>query len=159
PPRRGRAARRPPSVRRRVAPMVRVLHAERPRVTLDTLRIALAQMRHGDSLEENFTWARDFLATAAEGGARLVVLPEYWFAHGPPGGPDEGPAIRAFLAKTSRALRLTLAANVLELRDARLVNTGVVYDEGALALEQRKIHPMPREAAAGVVGGERLRVG
>src|SRR5439155_21630666 len=49
------------------------------------------------------------------------------------------------------------AGNLLEVADGKLRNVGVVYDRGAVALEQLKIHPMPREAAAGVVGGDGLR--
>lgn len=61
------------------------------------------------------------------------------------------------LADASRTLGLAVAANLIEARGAAFANVGVVYEAGALVMEQDKVHPMPREAAAGVAGGPSLR--
>ena len=124
----------------------------------DRLRAALVQAPHLPTLDENLARAAEDLRAAADAGARLVLLPEYFWT--PAGLPTEAvprmPEVRAFLAARSRALGLAVAANVLEPRGGRLRNVGVVYDGGGSVLEQDKIHPMPREAAAGVAGGDRL---
>lgn len=128
---------------------------------VDSLRVALVQMRHGDAFEDNLARARGWIGEAAAAGAKVVLLPEYWFAVFPP--PREGfdawaPRVRAFLADASRAHDVAVAGNVIERSDGALRNVGVAYDRGVRVLEQVKIHPMPREAASGIQGGARLRV-
>jgi predicted amidohydrolase len=116
-------------------------------------------MRHGDDVDENLARARAGLGDAARAGADVAVLPEYFFAVGPPQG-GLAPKVRAMLARASRELGLAVAANVVEdAPGGGLLNVGVLVDRGEVVLEQPKIHPMPREAAAGVVGGPRLRAG
>lgn len=122
------------------------------------MRIALAQMRHGDSLDENLTSARGLIATAREGGATLVLLPEHWSAHGPPTA-EESVAVRRFFEEETRGTRCAIAGNLIEAGPSgKLWNVGVAYENGVRVLEQRKIHPMPREAAAGVEGGAGVSV-
>lgn len=134
------------------------------------VKAALLQMPHGDRFEENLDKARAMARRAAESGARIAVLPEYFFATfqgGPETAAEHARAIREMLAATSRECGLILAANLIERREAqgakgeasRLVNLGVVYDDGRLAFEQPKIHPMPREAASGVHPGDAFRAG
>lgn len=127
---------------------------------MSALRVCAVQMAHGSTLDDNLRHARDLLARAAEGGAALALLPEYWFAQAR-GLPTElaprAPELRAFLADASRDLGLAVAANLLEASPEGVVrNLGVAYEKGRPALEQAKVHPMPREAAAGVAPGERL---
>lgn len=120
-----------------------------------TLRVAALQMPHGPTLEGNLAKAREMIGAARDAGAQLAVLPEYWFATGPP-TPEVGPTLRAFYAAESRGL--AIAGNLLEPASGGMLNRGVAYDGGRSLLEQEKAHPMPREAAAGVVGGDAWRV-
>ncbi|HET6405980.1 MAG TPA: carbon-nitrogen hydrolase family protein [Candidatus Thermoplasmatota archaeon] len=124
------------------------------------MRVCAVQMPHGDSLEENLRRARDMLADAAARGAALALLPEYFFAvfpGGPPASAPHAPRIRAMMADASRELGLVVAGNVIEGEGERYANVGVAFEAGRLVLEQAKVHPMPREAAAGVAGGPSFR--
>ena len=129
---------------------------------MDSLKAALVQMRHGDSLAANLAAARAGLEAARDAGAALAMLPEYWFAVFPGTPADNAEAAaeaRGFLAAASRDLGLAVAGNVVERMAGALWNLGVAYEGGRLVLEQPKVHPMPREAAAGVVGGDGLEAG
>lgn len=127
---------------------------------MDTLRACVVQMAHGDTLEDNLRHARALLAEARDGGARLALLPEYFFSV-PGGSPTESApwaaALRGFFEETSRDLGLLVAGNLIERQGERVWNLGVAYEGGRAVLEQPKVHPMPREAASGVSAGERLR--
>lgn len=123
------------------------------------MRVAALQMPHGPTLEGNLATARTMVARAHAAGADLALLPEYWFATGPPprDASDLARALRAFYAEASRDL--ALAGNLLEpAPGGGTRNVGVVYEAGREVLAQPKAHPMPREAAAGVVGGDAWRV-
>lgn len=125
------------------------------------MRVCAVQMAHGDTLESNLAHARERLEAAAEGGARLALLPEYFFAvfpGGPPAAAPHAPAIRETMRDASARRGMVVAGNVIEPLAHGFANVGVAYDAGRLVMEQRKVHPMPREAAAGVVGGDGLRV-
>ncbi|MHB8632711.1 MAG: carbon-nitrogen hydrolase family protein [Thermoplasmatota archaeon] len=119
----------------------------------DRLKVAALQMAHGPCLRENLATAGRLVAQARERNVDLCVLPEYFFAHfpDPPGDAEE---VRAFLAEASRGV--AVAANVIEGPPGRLKNVGVLFHDGRCLLEQEKLHPMPREVAAGVAGGTRL---
>lgn len=136
------------------------MRARSLRGSVDALRAALVQMPHGASLDANLATARGMLERASEGGAEVALLPEYFFAVFP-GTPDDhapgAPRVRDMLSRASRDLDLVVAANVIERRDGLLWNLGVAYDAGRVVLEQPKVHPMPREAAAGVRGGDRFQ--
>lgn len=124
----------------------------------DVQRVAVLQTPHLATLDENLRHAEGELVAAREAGARLALLPEYfWAPQGPPAAAAPRMAeVRDLLARTSRDLGLVVAANVVERREAALRNVGVVYERGRVALEQDKIHPMPKEAAAGIAAGARL---
>lgn len=125
------------------------------------MRVCAVQMPHGDTFEANLERARAALARAAENGAKLALLPEYFFAvfpGGPPLAAPHAPQIRRMMIRASEELGIVVAGNLIEPRGERLANVGVVYEHGKLAMEQDKVHPMPREAAAGVLGGTTLRV-
>lgn len=122
------------------------------------LRAALIQMRHGDDVEGNLREARRRVEQARASGARLVLLPEYFFAAGPPGSAARAaPSVRAFFEDVSRGAGLAVAGNLVEAGPGGVLNLGVVYDAGALVLEQPKVHPMPREAESGIGAGPGLR--
>lgn len=124
------------------------------------MRVCAVQMPHGDTLEENLQRARALLDAAAQGGAALALLPEYFFATfpgGPPAAAPHAPAIRDVMSRASAELHLVVAGNLIEARGPTFVNVGVVYEAGKLAIEQDKVHPMPREAATGVTGGPAFR--
>jgi predicted amidohydrolase len=122
------------------------------------VRVAVVQMAHGDDLAGNLARARSLLDEARRAGATLALLPEYFFAAR--GGPAEhaahAPALRRFFEDASRETGMAVAGNLLDARPGGLVNLGVVADGGRMALEQPKVHPMPREAAAGVMPGLRF---
>lgn len=123
---------------------------------MDTLRVAAVQMAHGASLSDNLVRTSVQAAEAAAEGARLVLLPEYFFSTFS-GTPDTSASdamqIRQALADISRTLGVALAGNVIEHVTGGYHNVGIVYEDGILKLEQAKVHPMPREAASGVHGG------
>lgn len=124
------------------------------------MRVCAVQMPHGPTFEENLAHARQALVEAAAGGAKLALLPEYFFAvfpGGPPAAAPHAEEIRAMMRDASRGLGIAVAGNLIEARRQTFANVGVVYDAGRLALEQDKVHPMPREAAAKVIGGDALR--
>jgi predicted amidohydrolase len=123
------------------------------------VKVAVVQMAHGDDLAGNLARARRLLDEARRAGATLALLPEYFFAvlrGGPAESAAHGPALRRFFEDASRETGMAVAGNLLDAGPAGLVNLGVVADGGRLVLEQPKVHPMPREAAAGVTGGPRF---
>ncbi|MHB8605443.1 MAG: carbon-nitrogen hydrolase family protein [Thermoplasmatota archaeon] len=123
------------------------------------MKVAAIQMSHAPTLDGAFATAARLARDAAGGGAELAVLPEYFFAPFAEG--ERGPATAAtharqvdtFLRETSRALGIALAGNLV----AGTENVVRVYDRGALVGEQAKVHPMPREAEAGIRGGDSFR--
>lgn len=125
------------------------------------MRACAVQMPHGETFEANLRVAREMLDEAAAGGAALALLPEYFFAvfpGGPPAAAARAGEIRALCSEASRALGIVVAGNLIEARgEGAFANVGVAYEGGRLVLEQAKVHPMPREAAAGVAGGPSFR--
>lgn len=126
------------------------------------LRVAVVQMAHLSTLDDALAAARAHAKDAAARGAAIVLLPEYFFAAIPPlkDGPLdlEGTAarVRVALAQASRESGAAVAGNAIEPIGGALRNVLCVFDEGALVAEQLKIHPMPREAESGIVGGDLL---
>lgn len=128
-------------------------------LSVETLRVAAVQMEHQDTLAESLERARGLLAQSRGMGARVALLPEYFFAG--PGRPPETLArdareVRGFLLDASRELGLAVAGNAVEPAGGGIANVGLVAEAGRFVLEQPKVHPMPREAAGGVVAGARF---
>jgi len=121
------------------------------------MKVAVVQMVSGVALAANLAAARSLLRQAAEQGAELAVLPEYFcimgqrdtdkLAHGEAFG--SGP-IQQFLADTARELGLWLVAGTLPLAaptgpapdaPARVFNSSLVYSSAGLCVARYdKIH-------------------
>lgn len=124
-----------------------------------TLPVCAVQMEHGTSLKANLDRAGDLVRRAAADGARLVLLPEYWFAPPPPYDAAEAAVdARALLADLSAEVGCAVAGNVVEEHPDGdgLANVGLVFDAGEVVLEQVKVHPMPHEAETGIRPGDAL---
>ena len=111
------------------------------------LSVALAQLNSRDDKAANIAAAEAAIVGAAEGGARLVVLPELWTYLGPESGhranaePIPGPLTER-LGALARRYAITLhAGSMLELAGERIYNTALVFDQsGAMVATYRKIH-------------------
>jgi nitrilase len=113
--------------------------------------VAAIQMVSTPSVEENLATARRLLLEAAQTGAKLVTLPEYWPIMGRSDTdkvdraeqPGSGP-IQDFLASQAREHGIWLIGGTLPLvsNDAgKVLNTTLVYDpEGRPAGRYDKIH-------------------
>ncbi|MFT3664036.1 carbon-nitrogen hydrolase family protein [Piscinibacter sp.] len=125
-------------------------------------RIAAVQMVSGTSLDANLDAARRLIAQAADQGARLVALPEYFCFMGRADAdklaiaerPGDGP-IQAMLAEAAARHGVWLVGGTLPLRcgdPRRVLNTCCVYaPDGALAARYDKIHLFRFEREAGGV--------
>lgn len=119
-------------------------------------------MEHGPTFEGNLARAADRLDAARAGGAQLVLLPEYFFVEAtdePEAAAQRAFRLRRFFEEESARTGLSVGGNLVERRPEGLVNLGVVAERGRIVLEQVKVHPMPREAAGGIVPGPRFGVG
>ena len=115
------------------------------------IRLAAVQMVSGPEVEENLREAARLVEHAAQGGARLVALPENFALMGPAGGdrlaareaPGDGP-IQSFLSATARRHGIWLVGGSVPLAandPARARQSCLVYDaEGGLAARYDKIH-------------------
>lgn len=115
------------------------------------MKIAAIQMVSGASLQANLDAAALLLREAAEAGAELAVLPEYFCLMGHRDDdklamaevPGQG-KVQEFLAATAKALGLWLAAGTLPLASAdpgRVRNTHLVYSpQGECVARYDKIH-------------------
>ena len=113
--------------------------------------VAAIQMISSPSVGENLATARRLIAQAADTGAKLVLLPEYWAIMGlsdsdkvavaEPLG--KGP-IQDFMSEMARHHSIWLLGGTLPLASddpARVVNTTLVYDdEGRHVARYDKIH-------------------
>ena len=114
-------------------------------------KVAAVQMISSPSVTENIATARRLVTQAADGGARLVLLPEYWAIMGlsdsdkvavaePLGA---GP-IQDFMSSLARKLGIWLIGGTLPLASddpAKVVNTTLVYnDQGGHVGRYDKIH-------------------
>ncbi|NPC55043.1 carbon-nitrogen hydrolase family protein [Caenimonas soli] len=115
------------------------------------MKVAAIQMVSGVSLEANLVQARDLLAQAAQAGAQLAVLPEYFCLMGHRDSDKlaaresfgDG-AVQRFLAQTARELGLWIVGGTLPLvagDDAHVRNTSMVFSPaGERVARYDKIH-------------------
>jgi predicted amidohydrolase len=114
------------------------------------LRVAAVQLNSRDDKAANLAAAEALIARAAEGGARLVALPELWTYLGPEAGhranaePIPGPTTERLSALARRFGIVLHGGSMLEAADdagGRPYNTAVLFDaRGRLVARYRKIH-------------------
>jgi predicted amidohydrolase len=117
----------------------------------DQVRVAAVQMVSTPRVEENIASARRLIADAAQQGAQLVLLPEYWPIMGMQESdkvalaeqPDTGP-IQQFMAKTAHEHRIWLIGGTLPMISPeadKVLNTMMVYNPaGERVIRYDKIH-------------------
>ena len=117
----------------------------------DNIRVAAVQTVSGASLQANLAQAADLVALAADAGARLVALPEYFCLMGRQDGdkvalresPGQGP-IQDFLRDCAARHGIWLVGGTLPLEspdEGRIYNTTLVYGPaGEPAARYDKIH-------------------
>jgi predicted amidohydrolase len=115
------------------------------------VRIAAVQMVSTPVVEENIAAARRRIAEAAQQGAQLVLLPEYWALMGMhetdkvghAEQPDAGP-IQAFMSEMARQHRIWLIGGTLPMiapLAGKVMNTMMVYNPaGERVIRYDKIH-------------------
>ncbi len=116
-----------------------------------TFRIAAVQMASGPKVDANLREAERLVGVAAQAGAKLVVMPEYFAIMGmkdadkvavrePFGRGD----IQSFMARVARKFRVWIAGAGIPLdcgRADKVRNTCLLYDDrGELAARYDKIH-------------------
>ena len=123
------------------------LKAESP----GNFRVAAVQMASGPNVKANLNEARRLIEMAANAGARLIGLPEYFGIMGLKDSDKvnareqfgSGP-IQDFLSKTAKELKVWLVAGSVPLdcgSDSKIRNSSMVYDDkGKLAARYDKIH-------------------
>lgn len=115
------------------------------------MKVAALQMVSGLRWADNLAQARGLLQQAADAGAELAVLPEYFSAMGLQDsdklawaeGAGDG-AVQSFLATAARELGLWIVGGTLPLATSdaqRVCNTSLVYaPDGACVARYDKIH-------------------
>ncbi|MBC3869220.1 carbon-nitrogen hydrolase family protein [Undibacterium oligocarboniphilum] len=115
------------------------------------MKIAAIQMISGADLEHNIATARCLLIEAAEDGAQLLLLPEYWPLMGlrdtdkldiaEPAG--TGP-MQSFLAEMARTLKVWLIGGTIPMQSpepGKVLNTTLVWNpEGTVCARYDKMH-------------------
>ncbi|MBI1965527.1 MAG: carbon-nitrogen hydrolase family protein [Betaproteobacteria bacterium] len=126
-------------------------HVASPVAQSAATRIAAVQMASGPNVEGNLNEARRLVEKAANGGAKLVALPEYFAIMGlrdqdkvrvrekAGGGP-----IQDFLSATAKKHKIWLAGGSVPLECSapdKVRNSCLIYDDkGRLAARYDKIH-------------------
>lgn len=116
----------------------------------NAFKVAAIQMASGPNVEGNLSEARRLVANAAEQGAKLVVLPEFFAIMGMTEQdkvkicekPGEGP-IQRFLSETSRKHKIWLMGSLPLVASTpdKVRNSLLVFDEtGAQVARYDKIH-------------------
>ncbi len=117
----------------------------------NAFKVAAIQMASGPNVEGNLSEARRLIAKAAEQGARLVVLPEFFAIMGMDEQdkvgvreqPGEGP-IQAFLSDIARHYKIWLVGGSIPLAASspdKVLNSCLVFDEhGEQVARYDKIH-------------------
>ena len=115
------------------------------------VRVAAVQLASGPSVAANLNEARRLIAMAAEQGAKLVALPEYFAIMGMQDtdkvkvreAEGTGP-IQQFLAETAKKHKIWLVGGSVPLMSGdpnRVRNSSLVYDDkGKLVARYDKIH-------------------
>jgi deaminated glutathione amidase len=131
------------------------------------LPVAIVQLDATDDVDANIERATGLATDAAEGGARLIVLPEYLQYRGGDDGfrasarPIPGPYTEAFADVARRNDAWILAGSVAETSDdgARPYNTStLIAPDGSIAARYRKIHLFDVAVDDGPVDTESARV-
>jgi predicted amidohydrolase len=112
------------------------------------MRAAVCQMRSGEDVPANLAAAQALLGEAADGGADIVVLPEFFAYLGSdpriPQVAEELPEGTAstFLSRTARERQTWILGGSVHERDGeRIYNTAPLFDRnGELVATYRKIH-------------------
>jgi predicted amidohydrolase len=128
----------------------------------ETLRVAAVQMSSQDDLAKNLACASDFVARAADGGAKLVLLPENFAYLGPEEGKRSaaepvgdaplGPILQAIAEAARRAKVHVIAGGMPERAPdpARPYNACVVVaPDGKIVGKYRKVHLFDVEVGDG----------
>ena len=114
-------------------------------------KVAAVQMISAPTIPENLVTARRLITQAAEQGAKLVLLPEYWaaleardqdkIAHAE--DPGKGP-VQDFMASISKELGIWLLGGTISLKspiEGKVLNTMLVYNpQGENVARYDKIH-------------------
>jgi len=113
------------------------------------MRVAAIQTRAGPDRQVNLDEAADLVVAAADAGATLVVLPEYFSVAGSPrhlaehAEPLDGPTV-TWASELARRLGIHLVAGTFperSLSSPRLSNTSCLLDpSGSVRAVYRKIH-------------------
>jgi predicted amidohydrolase len=128
------------------------VNSSRKRVAqTNTFKVAAVQMASGPNVEGNLSEARRLIEKAADQGARLVVLPEYFPIMGLSERdkvavreqPGNG-VIQSFLSKTARKHKIWLVGGSIPLVAStpdKVLNTCLVFDDhGKQVARYDKIH-------------------
>jgi deaminated glutathione amidase len=135
------------------------------------MRVAICQMRSGADVGANLAEAGRLLEEAADAGAELASLPEFFSYLGPDSLIPEvaeavpGGSASAMLAGVARERRMwVLGGSIQERDDDRIYNTSPLFDRtGEMVARYRKIHlfdvdlegqPPFRESATFTAGRE-----
>ena len=107
-------------------------------MTDEKMKIAAMQMVSTPVVEENFATARRLITQAAQQGAQLVLLPEYWSIMGMSEADKLGHAeqfgtgpVQDFMAKIAREQRIWLIGGTVPMiapEPDKVLNTTMVYD-------------------------------
>lgn len=120
-------------------------------MTSNAIKVAAVQMVSTPVVEENFAAARRLVGQAAQQGAQLVLLPEYWpimgmreadkVAHAER---EEGGPIQQCMSDMAREHGIWLIGGTLPMvapEDGKVLNTSFVYDpSGKAVCRYDKIH-------------------
>src|SRR5690606_2155931 len=107
--------------------------------TTETMRVAAIQMVSTPQVAQNFEHARRMIGEAAQQGARLALLPEYWPVMGMKESDkvlhaeqfDDGP-IQRFMAAIAREHGIWLIGGTLPMvspEQDKVLNTTMVYND------------------------------
>jgi predicted amidohydrolase len=122
--------------------------AKRSATYTSDMRAAVCQMRSGDDVPANLAAAQALLIKAADAGADLAMLPEFFAYLGPDSRiPDvaetpPGGTASAMLSAVARERQMWILGGSIHERDGdRLYNTAPLYDRtGGLVATYRKVH-------------------